>query len=112
MPVQKELALGLIVILSEIGTEFTCNFSMSSILLPIVNSLVISLNIFIKKIKLFLLKSQKNNIDPLYLLIHTIMSINFSFMLPIATPTNSIVFASGHVKTRDMVFLKTKKSNF
>lgn len=40
MPFQKELALGLIVILSEIGTEFTCNFSMSSILLPIVNSLV------------------------------------------------------------------------
>ncbi|CAF1089594.1 unnamed protein product, partial [Brachionus calyciflorus] len=93
MPVQKELALGLIVGLSEIGTEFTCNFSMSSILLPIVNSL-----------------AQKNNIDPLYLLIHTIMSINFSFMLPIATPSNSIVFASGHVRTRDMVIFYLKKN--
>ena len=34
---------------------------------------------------------------------HTVMAVNFSFMLPIATPTNSIVFASGHVKTKDMV---------
>lgn len=48
-------------------------------------------------------KSQKNNIDSLYLLMHTVMAVNFSFMLPIATPTNSIVFASGHVKTKDMV---------
>ena len=54
MPAQKELALGLIVLLSGIGTEFTCNFSMTSILLPIVNSLVSSF-LFTLLIQSFLL---------------------------------------------------------
>jgi sodium-dependent dicarboxylate transporter 2/3/5 len=86
MPGQQELALLLIIVLSGIGTEFTCNCSIASILLPIIDSL-----------------AKENNISPFYLLLPTITSINLSFILPIATPTNSIIFASGYVKTKDML---------
>ena len=86
MPPQKELALLLIVVLTEIGTEFICNCSMASILLPIVDSL-----------------AKKNNMNPFYLLLPAIMSINLSVLLPIANPTNSLIFASGYVKTKDML---------
>ena len=61
MPAQKELALLLIVILGEIGTEFICNCSIASILLPIVDSL-----------------ARKNLINHFYLLLPTIISI-FTF---------------------------------
>ena len=52
---------------------------------------------------LFFIKAKENNISPFYLLIPTVTSINLSFMLPIATPTNSVIFASGYVKSKDMV---------
>ena len=86
MPRQKELALLIITLLGEIGTEFICNCSIESILLPIVDSL-----------------ARKNLINHFYLLLPTILSINLSFMLPMATPTNAIIFASGYVKTKDMM---------
>ncbi len=57
------------------------------------------------KILNYHLQAKENKISPFYLLIPTVLSINLSFMLPIATPTNSIIFASGYVKIKDMVYL-------
>jgi hypothetical protein len=34
-----------------------------------------------------------------------ILSINLAFMLPVATPTNSIVIANDNVRLRDMVII-------
>ncbi|XP_060743129.1 solute carrier family 13 member 1 [Tachysurus vachellii] len=43
------------------------------------------------------------NINPLYILIPTTLSVSFSFLLPVSNPPNAIVFAYGHVKIMDMV---------
>jgi len=42
-------------------------------------------------------------ISPLYLMLPLIISVSFALMLPVATPTNAIIFAHGHIKIRDMV---------
>ncbi|MEM1216049.1 MAG: DASS family sodium-coupled anion symporter [Bacteroidota bacterium] len=41
-------------------------------------------------------------VDMLYLLIPAAMASSCAFMLPMATPPNAIVFASGHVKVHEM----------
>ena len=41
--------------------------------------------------------------NPLYLMIPGALSCSMAFMLPVATPPNTIVFASGHIKAKDMV---------
>ena len=32
-----------------------------------------------------------------------IISVSFALMLPVATPTNAIIFSHGHIKIKDMV---------
>lgn len=48
-------------------------------------------------------KARESNISPNYFLFPLILTINLAFMLPVATPTNAIVFSNGYVKMRDMV---------
>lgn len=85
----KELTLLIIIIFGALGTEFTSNVSMASILIPIVDRLSIDANV-----------------SPIYFLFPLVLTISLAFMLPVATPTNAIVFSNGHVKMRDMVFIK------
>lgn len=59
---------------------------MASIMIPITASL-----------------AQSNNISPSYLLLPLTVSTSYSFMLPIATPTNAIVFGTEHLTIIDMV---------
>ena len=33
-----------------------------------------------------------------------IISVSFALMLPVATPTNAIIFSHGHIKIKDMVY--------
>lgn len=42
-------------------------------------------------------------INPLYLVIPATIASSCAFMMPISTPPNAIVFASGHIKIRDMM---------
>lgn len=42
-------------------------------------------------------------IDPLYLVIPATIASSCAFMMPISTPPNAIVFASGHIKIKDMM---------
>jgi sodium-dependent dicarboxylate transporter 2/3/5 len=41
-------------------------------------------------------------LDPILLMMPTVLSVSFAFMLPIGTPPNAIVYGTGHVSIRDM----------
>lgn len=67
-------------------TELTSNMATTSVLEPIIASI-----------------AKANGIPPLLIMIPAALSASFAFMLPVATPPNAIVFASGHVPIRKMV---------
>ncbi|MCY4645152.1 MAG: SLC13 family permease [Bacteriovoracales bacterium] len=67
-------------------TEFTSNTSTTELFLPIVGSV-----------------SKEIGMPPLSLMIPTTLAASCAFMLPAATPPNSIIFASGRVKVSDMI---------
>ncbi|MCK5002607.1 MAG: anion permease, partial [Gammaproteobacteria bacterium] len=67
-------------------TEVTSNTATAEMLLPLVASVA-------KAIEL----------NPLLLMLPVTLSASMAFMMPVATPPNAIVFASGHLKIRDMV---------
>jgi sodium-dependent dicarboxylate transporter 2/3/5 len=43
------------------------------------------------------------HINPIYLALPVTMAASIGFMFPIATPANAIVFASGHIRMKDMI---------
>ncbi|RNA30682.1 solute carrier family 13 member 5 isoform X3 [Brachionus plicatilis] len=86
MSPKKEITLLIIICICAFATEFTSNTSMSSIFIPIVDSIAVELKI-----------------SPIYLLLPLILSVSLAFMLPVATPNNAIIFASGTVRIRDMI---------
>ncbi len=43
------------------------------------------------------------DINPLYLVIPSTIASSCAFMMPISTPPNAIVFASGHIRIKDMM---------
>jgi len=74
------------VLIAFVLTEFTSNVAVAAALLPIVGAVAVSLGK-----------------DPLFLVIPTALATSCAFMLPIATPPNAIVFASGSLKISQMV---------
>ena len=67
-------------------TEVTSNTATSQILLPVVASV-----------------AKQIEINPLLLMLAVTLSASMAFMMPVATPPNAIVFASGHLHIRDMI---------
>ncbi|XP_053560566.1 solute carrier family 13 member 2 [Bombina bombina] len=67
-------------------TECTNNAATTTLFLPIVASMA---------------KAIKKN--PLYVMLPCTLSAQLAFMLPVATPPNSVVFSYGHLKVIDMV---------
>lgn len=67
------------------ATELTSNISTCTIMLPVLAALAQSLRI-----------------NPLILMIPGTVSCSLAFMLPVATPPNAIVFATGRLKVRHM----------
>ncbi len=66
-------------------TELTSNTAITQTVLPIIASLSIALNL-----------------HPLILMIPATISASFAFMLPVATPPNAIVFATGKITIQEM----------
>ena len=66
-------------------TELMSNVALTAVLAPVVAGIAIGLNIPI-----------------LYLLIPVTIASSCAFMLPMATPPNAIVFASGYIKVNQM----------
>ncbi|XP_037349781.1 Na(+)/citrate cotransporter isoform X2 [Talpa occidentalis] len=73
-------------LLIAVFTECTSNVATATLFLPIFASM-----------------SRSIGLNPLYVMLPCTLSASFAFMLPVATPPNSIVFAYGHLKVSDMV---------
>lgn len=67
-------------------TEVTSNTATAEMLLPLVASIATAIEV-----------------NPLLLMLPVTLSASMAFMMPVATPPNAIVFASGQLKIRDMV---------
>lgn len=76
---------GLLILLILFMTELMSNVALIAVLAPVVAGIAIGLEIPI-----------------LYLLIPVTMASSCAFMLPMATPPNAIVFASGYIKVHEM----------
>lgn len=79
------LTVSLLIVLMLFMTELMSNVALVAVLAPVVAGVAIGLNIPI-----------------LNLLIPVTMASSCAFMLPMATPPNAIVFASGYVKVSQM----------
>ncbi|MDT0606883.1 SLC13 family permease [Croceitalea rosinachiae] len=79
------LTASLLILLMLFMTELMSNVALVAVLAPVVAGIAIGLEIPI-----------------LYLLIPVTMASSCAFMLPMATPPNAIVFASGYVKVPEM----------
>ena len=66
-------------------TELTSNTALTQTILPIVASVSVTLGL-----------------NPLLLMFTTTLSASMAFMLPVATPPNTIIFAAGKIKTSEM----------
>jgi sodium-dependent dicarboxylate transporter 2/3/5 len=44
------------------------------------------------------------HLHPLLLLVPATLAASLGFMMPVATAPNTIVFSSGHIKTKEMAF--------
>jgi len=67
-------------------TEITSNTAITNLILPIIAE-----------------ASRALQIDPRLLMIPATLSASCAFMMPVASPTQAIVFGSGYVKIKDMV---------
>ncbi|MFG6686347.1 SLC13 family permease [Mariniflexile sp. HNIBRBA6329] len=79
------LTAALLITLMLFMTELMSNVALTAVLAPVVAGIAMGLNIPI-----------------LYLLIPVTIASSCAFMLPMATPPNAIVFASGYIKVSQM----------
>ncbi len=79
------LTATLLILLMLFMTELMSNVALTAVLAPVVSGIAIGLEIPI-----------------IYLLIPVTMASSCAFMLPMATPPNAIVFASGYIKVHEM----------
>jgi sodium-dependent dicarboxylate transporter 2/3/5 len=75
----------LVVLLMKFLTEMTSNTATMATFLPILGALATGMGI-----------------DPMLLIVPATLSVAFAFMMPVGTPPNAIVFASGEVKIGQM----------
>ncbi|XP_036184703.1 solute carrier family 13 member 1 [Myotis myotis] len=84
------LPVWLIILLSSLLvtslTEVASNAATITLLLPILAPL-----------------AEAIHVNPLYILIPSTLCTSFAFLLPVANPSNAIVFSYGHLKITDMV---------
>ncbi len=80
------LMVGIICLLITFLTELTSNTATTAALLPVMRGTALALGV-----------------NPLLLMIPATISASCAFMLPVATPPNAIVFASGYVPMSKMI---------
>jgi len=80
------ITASVLIVLMLFMTELMSNVALVAVLAPVVAGIATGLNIPI-----------------IYILIPVTMASSCAFMLPMATPPNAIVFASGYIKVKDMM---------
>ena len=80
------LLIGAIVLVIIFLTELTSNTATAAAFLPLLGALAISLGV-----------------DPLLITVPAAIAASCAFMMPVATPPNAIVFATGHMKIQSMI---------
>ncbi|MGH8104367.1 MAG: SLC13 family permease, partial [bacterium] len=75
-----------IIAITTIFSEFASNTATAALLMPLMFSMASELKI-----------------HPFMLMIPATVGASFGFALPVATPPNTIVFATGHVPVKDMI---------
>jgi sodium-dependent dicarboxylate transporter 2/3/5 len=80
------LLLVLLVALAIYLTEVMSNVALVQVLVPVVAAVALGLDL-----------------NPLFFAVPTTLASSCAFMLPMATPPNAIVFATGHVTVRQMI---------
>lgn len=78
--------LWIVIICSIIFTEFMSNTASAALLLPILYSLAIDLHL-----------------NPAVLILPATIAASYGFMLPVGTPPNALVFATGFLPQREMI---------
>lgn len=76
------------VVVVAAATEVTSNTAICTLMMPIMAQISLQLQL-----------------NPLYIMLPTAIATSFSFMLPVATPPNAVVFSYGHLKVIDMVLV-------
>lgn len=80
------LMVGVVVASINLLTEVTSNTATAATFLPLMGAVAVSMGI-----------------SPLLLAIPTALAASCAFMMPVATPPNAIVFASGHLRISQMI---------
>ncbi len=80
------IVISLLIILMLFMTELMSNVALVAVLAPVIAGIAIGFGVPL-----------------LYVLIPVTMASSCAFMLPMATPPNAIVFASGYIKVKQMV---------
>lgn len=80
------LLIGVVVLVIIFLTELTSNTATAAAFLPLLGALAISLGV-----------------DPLLITVPAAIAASCAFMMPVATPPNAIVFATGHMKIQSMI---------
>ncbi|MGD9634274.1 MAG: DASS family sodium-coupled anion symporter [Pirellulales bacterium] len=78
--------IGTLCLLVTFFSEFTSNTATSNILMPILAAAAVA-----------------NKLDPALLMFPATLSNSLAFMMPVGTPPNALVFATGRVRIADMV---------
>lgn len=80
------LLVGVVVASINLLTEITSNTATAATFLPLMGALAVSMGV-----------------SPVLLAIPTALAASCAFMMPVATPPNAIVFASGHIRISQMI---------
>ncbi|WP_355662181.1 SLC13 family permease [Halomonas salifodinae] len=78
--------VGIVVLVIIFLTEVTSNTATAAAFLPLLGALALSLDI-----------------SPLLITVPAAIAASCAFMMPVATPPNAIVFATGHMKIQSMI---------
>ncbi|MFY0990267.1 SLC13 family permease [Halomonas sp. C05BenzN] len=78
--------VGVVVLVIIFLTEITSNTATAAAFLPLLGALALSLDI-----------------SPLLITVPAAIAASCAFMMPVATPPNAIVFATGHLKVQSMI---------
>jgi solute carrier family 13 (sodium-dependent dicarboxylate transporter), member 2/3/5 len=78
--------IGIVVLVIIFLTEVTSNTATAAAFLPLLGALALSLDI-----------------SPLLVTVPAAIAASCAFMMPVATPPNAIVFATGHLKIQSMI---------